>query len=217
MSESKNINLARFLKTILDIGFGTLVFACIVLVLWIVLSLSPIIIRQMTITGTANVPVKIGAGEESQLEVNFANPLDITINASYIKDASGSLILETTNVFLITISNCAKLIVAVGLAYILHLLRSILQQILDGNPFAPENALRMRQLGYTVLILGIVRPTVEHIAANEILNRLNSSTPILSPGPGIQIETILTSLLILLLAYIWNYGLELERDKALTV
>jgi hypothetical protein len=58
---------------------------------------------------------------------------------------------------------------------------------------------------------------VQYIAANEILNRLPAALPALQPGPTFNAELILGSLLILLLAHIWSYGLDLERDRSLTI
>ena len=215
MSTINNLRLARFVKLLLDIVFGALVFACAALVLWI--ALAPVILKQVGIVGTASVPVLISTDEDQQLEVIVTNPPKGAIQASYLDDAEGTLRLETSSILMLLIANAAKLLVGIGLAYIFHLLRGILQNILDGMPFAPDNGKRMRRLGYAVLLLGILRPSVEYIASTEILNQLQSSTPVLKPGPTFHAETVLTALLILLLVYIWNYGLELERDKALTV
>ena len=215
MSTTKDLRLARFVKTLLDIGFGALIFACVGLVLWI--TLSPVILHQFDIAGTASVPVFIGSGEKPQLGVIFTTPDTDTIQASFIEDAEGVLRLETKSILLLFIANAAKLLTGIGLAYIVNLLRGILKNILDGDPFAADNIQRMRRLGYSVLLLGILRPSIEYIAATEILNQLPATTPALNPGATFNTETILISLLILLLAYIWKYGLELERDKALTV
>ena len=215
MSTTKDLRLARFVKTLLDIGFGALIFACVGLVLWI--TLSPVILHQFDIAGTASVPVFIESGEKPQLGVIFTTPDTDTIQASFIEDAEGVLRLETKSILLLFIANAAKLLTGIGLAYIVNLLRGILKNILDGDPFAADNIQRMRRLGYSVLLLGILRPSVEYIAATEILNQLPATTPALNPGATFNTETILISLLILLLAYIWKYGLELERDKALTV
>ena len=215
MSTTKDLRLAHFVKTLLDIGFGALIFACVGLVLWI--TLSPVILHQFDIAGSASVPVFIGSGEKLQLGVIFTTPDTDTIQASFIEDAEGVLRLETKSILLLFIANAAKLLTGIGLAYIVNLLRGILKNILDGDPFAADNIQRMRRLGYSVLLLGILRPSVEYIAATEILNQLPATTPALNPGATFNTETILISLLILLLAYIWKYGLELERDKALTV
>ncbi len=68
-----------------------------------------------------------------------------------------------------------------------------------------------------VLLIGILQPAVQYMAATEILNRLPPTVPALNPGPTFDAEVILVSLLILLLAHIWSYGLDLERERALTI
>ena len=50
-----------------------------------------------------------------------------------------------------------------------------------------------------------------------ILNQLPTAQPALSLPSPFRAEIILTSLLILILAQVWSYGLELERDQALTI
>jgi hypothetical protein len=184
-------------------------------VLWILLF--PLIAQQYNFIGTASVPVLIGSGEEPQFEVILTSPNNDAIHASFVNEAEGILRLETSSFLLIVIANAAKILVAIGLAYVFNLLRGILKNILDGEPFASENVQHIRQLGYAVLLLSILRPVIEHLAATEVLNRLPTTTPILNPGPTFNIEYILISLLIFLLAYVWSYGLELEHDKALTV
>lgn len=215
MSEIKELRLARYIKILLDVVYGALIFACIGLVLWIIFS--PLFVSRMDILGTASVPVLIGSGESQQLEVTFTKSKDDAVQAAFVADAEGTLYLETRSLLLIFIANAAKLVVAIGLAYVFYLLRGVLQNILDGEPFASENAQRIRRLGYAILLLGLLRPLIEHITAREILNQIEISAPILNPGPSFNGEMIFISVLVLLLAYIWSYGLELEQDKALTV
>jgi hypothetical protein len=215
MSTTKDLRLARFVKTLLDIIFGLLVFACVGLVLWI--ALSPWILGQEGFLGTASVPVTIGSGDEPQFEVTLAGRAKDAIHAASVEEAEGTLRLETSSLPLILVANAAKLVAGIGLAYVIYLLRPVVQVILDGEPFAAENSRRLRRLGYAVLLVGILRPAVENVAATEILNRLPSAVPALNPGPTFDAEVILATLLILLLSHIWSYGLELERDQELTI
>ncbi|MFA9403981.1 MAG: hypothetical protein ACERKY_13070, partial [Anaerolineales bacterium] len=62
-----------------------------------------------------------------------------------------------------------------------------------------------------------LQPTVGYIAAAEVLNQLPATSPVLNPGIPFDAEVILATLLILLLAHIWSYGLELESDQELTI
>jgi len=215
MPTTKNLQLARILKIILDILLGLLVFVCVGLVLWIVGF--GLISHQADFLGTASISVILGKGEEKQMEVTISGNPEDKINTAFLDETEGTLRLETNSVLLIGISNAAKLILAIGLSYIICLLRSVVRTIYDGEPFSAKNADRIRRLGYTVLALGFLGPSIEHMAATEILNRLPRTVPELSPGPTFDIGIILASLFILLLAQIWSYGLELERDRALTV
>jgi len=129
----------------------------------------------------------------------------------------GVLRLETTSWVLISISNAAKVITAAGLAYIFYLLRAVLRAIEEGTPFGEEACVHMRRMGYMVLLVGVLRPTVDYLAAELILKRLPTLEPAISLPSPFQAEVILASALILILAQLWSYGLELERDRALTV
>ena len=97
------------------------------------------------------------------------------------------------------------------------MLRSVLQAILQGDPFTTENTVRIRRIGYMVLLVGFLKAAVEYFAAREILNQLTIVEPSLSLPSPFDAEIILASLLILVLAQVWSYGLDLEREKALTI
>ena len=215
MSNLKYFKLAKILKIVLDIIFGTLVIGSVALVFWI--AGFGLISKQSDLLGTASIPIILSTDKEAQFEVTLSgNPKD-PISAAFLDETEGTLRLETNSALLIGISNSAKLIIAVGLAYCTYLLRAVVQSIRDGNPFTTENCHRIRRLGYTVLILGFAAPSVEHIAAQEILNRVSTTIPELFPGPSFDVGMLLAALFILLLAYIWSYGLEIERDRELTI
>jgi hypothetical protein len=209
-----NSRLAQFLKVLLDILYGGLVIAGILLFLWIFLS--PFLIR-VGVPGTSSVSVAIGSGTESRFDVSFDNEPGDEIQHAFVEATNGILRLETTSWTMILISNSAKLITAIGLAYFFYLLRKVLITIIEEKPFGPENGTRIRRIGYLILVLGFVIPTADYIAANEILNRLPSTYPELGLPSPFKAEIILASLLVLLLAQVWSYGMELERDQSLTI
>ena len=215
MSSTKDLRLARFVKTLLDFIYGLLIFACVSLVLWV--ALSPVIFNQVGFQGTASVPVTLVTGDEPQFDVSFNGSTQDTIQRAFVEEAYGTLRLETSSFYLIFIANAAKLVTGIGLIYVIYQLRKVVQTILDGDPFAPENAPRIRRIGYWILALGFLHPFVGYIAAAEIINHLPTASPVLNPGKPFASEVLLTTLLILLLAHIWSYGLELERDQELTI
>ena len=215
MAITNKIKLANFLKVILDIIYGMLVFACVALVLWI--TGFSLISNESDYIGTASIPVILSADQDEQFKVSLVGNPNDNISAAFLDEAEGTLRLETDSALLIGIANAAKLIVAIGLAYCTYLLRAVVQGIRNGEPFTAENPSRLRKLGYAVLILGFLAPSVQNLASSEILNRLPNTLPQLRPGPEFDVGTILIALFILLLVHIWSYGLELERDRALTI
>ena len=209
-----NIRLAKFLKVVLDILFGSLIFVTVLLVLW--MAIFPLLLQRGEL-GTASIPIAIGSGPEPSFSVSFENPPKEDIHNAFVDEASGILRLETTSWYLIFISNAAKLVTAIGLTYFFNLLHKVLKSIMEGTPFGTGNAIRIRKMGYLILILGFVIPTADYIAANEILHRLPGLLPeIMVPSP-FKAEIILVSLLVLLLAQVWSYGVEIERERALTI
>jgi hypothetical protein len=200
---------------VVDLIYYLLAGASVLLALWI--ALSPLVMKAFDIPITASVPESIGADPEPRISVEVAGSAANGINAAFVDEAQGILRLETTNWAFIATSNLAKLLTAIGLAYVFYLLRTILQAILQGDPFMQDNVARMRKMGFAVLLVGFLRPTVEYLAAWSILNQSSSIEPLLSLPSPFQVGVILVSLLIFILAQVWSYGLEIERDRALTI
>ncbi|MGB2963861.1 MAG: hypothetical protein WBB69_07740 [Anaerolineales bacterium] len=216
MNKTKNNSLPRIIKVLLDLIFGLLIFVIAGLVVW--MALSPILANRTDSLATASVPVTLGSGDSSSLEITFQDHAGYVINNAAVEEVRGMLRVETKNPLLILIANGAKLVVAAGLAYIFYLLRKVVQSFLDGDPFAASNIQHIRRLGYAVLLVGFGGGIIEGLAAWEILRLLPETIPALQAKATFDSRLVLgTSLFIFLLAQIWRYGLELERDRALTI
>ena len=215
MSTNQNPRVLRIVRIILDILFGLLVIVSALMLLWIVLS--PFFLRVTDTVIMSSVPVAIGSGTEPRMEVEVAGAEAKGMQAAYVDEAQGTLRLETTDWYLIFISNLAKLLTAAGLGYLVYLLRSIVIAIQQGEVFTQENVTRIRRLGYLVLIVALARALLEYIAAYEFFRQLTILYPPLSLPSPFDAGVILASLLILALAQVWSYGLELERERTLTI
>jgi hypothetical protein len=215
MSTNQNPRIIRIVKVILDILFGLLVIVSVFLLLW--MALSPFILSVTGIAIMSSVPVAIGSGTEPRIEVEVAGAEAKGIQAAYVDETQGTLRLETTDWYLIFISNLAKLLTAVGLAYLIYLLRSVIKAIQQGDVFTKTNVVRIRRLGYLVLVVAFLKALFEYVAAYAILKQVALVKPPLSLPSPFESEVILASLLILVVAQVWSYGLELERERALTV
>jgi hypothetical protein len=215
MPADQNPKILRLVKVILDILFWLLVGASVFLLAWI--AFSPLILNLTGISIMSSVPVSIGTGPDPRIPVEVVGAETKGIQAAYVDEAQGTLRLETTDWYLIFVSNLAKLLTAIGLAYLVYLLRSVVMAIGHQEVFTPENVSRIRRLGFLVLIVALAKAFVEYVAANEILRQLTIESPPLGLPSNFDAGVILASLLILVLAQVWSYGLELERDRALTI
>lgn len=215
MNTNSNPKLTRFVKVLVDVIYYLLVGASLFLVLWI--AFSPFIMLATGAPITASLPVAIGEGPEPRFEVEVAGSQAKGIRYAFVDEAQGTLRLETTNWIYVAISNLAKLVTAIALAYVFYLLRALLRNIEGGEPFTAQSVALMRRMGWAVLLIAFLRPTVEYLAALEVLRRLQYVDPTLSLPSPFQSEVLLASLLILILAQVWSYGLELERERALTI
>lgn len=215
MSTTKNNKLARTLKILLDILFGLSVVAGVGLLVWT--ALAPLVLRQSDVYGTVMVPVRIGTGDEPQFDVRFKSAAQDNINEAFVEEAGGTLVITTTDALPVVIANAAKLVLITGLVYIVHLIRSVVSKIQDGDPFAEQNVTQIRRMGFMVLLMGFLSPVVQFLAANEIIRQLPVMVPALQAGPTFDARIMLVSLFILLLAQIWSSGIELQRDSALTI
>jgi hypothetical protein len=216
MKEKKKSSLPRIIKIFLDLIFGLLLFVITGLVVW--MAISPILVNRVDTLGTASIPVTLGTGDIPRVEVSFEGKPAEGINDAYLEETKGTLRLETDNPLIILIANGAKLFVAIGLAFIFYLLRTVMRSILDGDPFAARNSQLIRRVGYAVLLVGFAGSVLEGLASWQILKMLPASIPVLQAATTFDPRLILgMALFIFLLAQICGYGLELERDRALTV
>jgi putative transcriptional regulator len=215
MHSTQNLRPIRTVKRILDVIYALLVGACICLIVWI--AVSPFLLQRHGIPGSSTVPVALGEGDEPILPLTFTAPVPGVEPPIAVEDAHGELRIESVAWDFLIVSNLAKLVTAVGLAYIVYRLRTMPQAILDGKAFGAGAVRAIRRIGYAALILSIARAAAEYSAAAYFLDRLPSVTlPLSLPSP-FEAETILASLLILILAEVWSCGAELERDQAFTV
>lgn len=208
--------LPKVIKIILDVIYGMLIVALAGLVVWMAISSS--LVKRTGLLGTASIPVSLGSADRANLEIEFNGDPEMAINAAWIDEARGILRMETSNPWLILVTNGSKLVLGAGLAYIFYLLRKMMRSILAGDPFQEQNSRLIRRLGYAFLAVGFGSAIVEGLAGLVILNRLPGTVPALHIAANFDPRIVLgASLMIFLLSQIWTYGMELEQERALTV
>lgn len=103
-------------------------------------------------------------------------------------------------------------------AVVLYELGRILDNMAEHTPFIMENANRMRSVGLAVLGAGVMAIVCEIALASYIANNLR--IPGIDLGVKInlaRLDIIVVGLIILLLAEVFRYGVQLQDEHDLTV
>jgi hypothetical protein len=136
-------------------------------------------------------------------------------NSGSIEHASGLIRLNTPARPWLAISAAAAVI---GLVlWILAELAALCRSVRDGQPFAPGNAGRIRRLALA-LVLGeasraaIVYSSQAYVAAHFAADHLRFTA-----SPHIDARTIVSALILLVLAEVFRTGTRLDEDQSLTV
>lgn len=99
----------------------------------------------------------------------------------------------------------------------LHHLRRIFQRVRAGDPFAAENALRMRRLGILLLALTLLHDLTLYAAALAVRNWLASATVEIAVLPRIDLRVAFVALVIVALAEVFRRGAHLEDEQSLVI
>ncbi|NIM48361.1 MAG: DUF2975 domain-containing protein [Gemmatimonadales bacterium] len=205
---------ARIVKFWFDIVFFVGLTFGGLLALWLLLS--PLTVSSSETPSDAAIPVAIGAGS-----IRPVLPLDAEASTAIsnlrILEGKGELRFQTTSWTIHFATNLVWLLVIAVVTYVVYLLRSILRTVIADQPFAAANISRLRIIGLILIGTGILFPIVQYLAARMVLNRIDVQGVALSPPLEFGGQAILGGLLILVLATIFRYGTQLEKDQSLTV
>jgi hypothetical protein len=215
MPTKSNSRLIRITQAFLDLLLALGIVGCALLALWLLIS-------PLAMAGgkKADVAVPVVIGSRSILpvvSVEITAPGQESIHSPCIVKARGELRFQTSSWSLHFASMLVYLIAVLVITSVVYLIRSVLREVAQGNPFGPKNAKRIRAIGLLFLLVGTLGPVVEHVVARMVLARIPTTDPVLSAPLSFESGPILTGLLILTLAQVWAYGSDIEREQALTI
>ena len=206
-------SVSSFLAVLISAGFY---IVAVVLVLMLGLASLPLFTDLSHIDNVEmSIPVSFRVETEA---LRLAAPAP-SIAKAHIRDAhaSGTLIFPPPSGIVLTTT---ALLVALGMAiglWVLVQLRAVFRTLQEGRPFVAANAMRIRWIGYAVILGELVQSLVRfggnayakaHFAAD--LLRFDA-------WPSINGFAIIHGLIILVIAEVFSAGARLDEDQSLTI
>ena len=186
-------------------------------VLTLMFLLSPVLVRS----GLNQVAVQVTVEQAGTPRTQPVSSAD-TARASQVslqeRDTTHHLEFRTTDWRMFLLVNWVLLVpIPFGLLGI-HYLRSFLADVLASAVFTRTNADRLSRLGWLVIALAVLAPPLQYWRSWIVLRRVELDAAALSPAAPDWIDgSAMFGVLLLVLASVWRYGVELQQDRDLTV
>ena len=202
-------SLASFLKICLDISYYVLLVG--IGLAGIILLLSSF--SDLGNNGTLSVPVSF------QLD-----PAAFHVNSPALGVTSAKFESVQTNLVFparrgpFLLGNLLLLCVFLTLAlWGVIQLRHVFRAFRDGRPFLPENARRIRRVGFAVILGEVARALATYFDSYYAMTHFTASGIQFAAGFDLRIVALIHGLAILVIAEVFRMGSRLEEEQSLTI
>ena len=111
-------------------------------------------------------------------------------------------------------------LVAVMLAlvlWVLSQLSAVFRSLRDRRPFVPDNAIRIRRIGYAVIAGELARAVLIFSANSYAMTHFSADGLRFDARPDVNVFAIVHGLIILAIAEVFRAGTRLNEDQSLTI
>ncbi len=206
-------SVSSFLAALISVGFYTV---AVVLVLMLGLASLPLFTNVSDVSN-AEMSIPVSFSVETGA-LRFAALAPGSAKAD-IRDAHGSGTLRfppPSGMVLTTTALVAALYMAIGL-WVLLQLRAVFRTLRDGRPFVAANAMRIRWIGYAVILGEVVQSLVLYGGNAYARTHVAADALRFDAWPRIDVFAIIHGLIILVIAEVFRAGARLDEDQSLTI
>jgi len=217
MQQPTPSKLAAALRVWIDVGLVAVTLLVVALAVWLVVT-SFRLGRPGTI-GDGAVWVGIGTGQfipVQRLELRQGAGQPPLGDPALVK-ARGELRFHTRRVDLMLLGFLPMFVVAGAVLAGGWQLRQVLVTVARGEAFAAANPPRIAAIGWIIVALTAIEPLLAYLPAAVVLRSVDVEGIDLSPTLMFDTGTLLTGLLIIVLAAVFREGVRLHEEQSLTV
>ncbi len=217
MQQPPRSKLAAVLRVWVDVGLAAVALAVLALTVYVVIT-SFQLSRPGTV-GDGAVWVGIGNGsfvpiQRLELRPSAGEP---PLSDPALVKARGELRFHTRRVDLMLLGFLPMLLVAAAVLAGGWQLRQVLAAVARGEPFAAANPRRISAIGWIVVAVTATEPLLAYLPASVVLRTAEVEGIDLSPTLMFDTGTLLTGLVIIVLAAVFREGVRLHEEQSLTV
>jgi hypothetical protein len=152
--------------------------------------------------------------------IYFNKRLGWEMLAGSIVNMHGSLLLAKSYHDIILLISICRLLTLLGVVYCIILLRKIVNTVINGDPFIPENGKRLRIISLIVIFLPLIIQLIVWFVTKHAISKLQF------PSWGIRFDFLDNSSLITYIAIgifvfivseVFRIGISLKEEQELTV
>ena len=207
-----NTPLARIAKYLLD---AFLIFLLVIAVFW------PVFFVVMAISQQGNPNWGIDIGIFSGLKIDVGALTNVEFTGLRNPEITGKTVLQVdTSNFpawcLFAIQSQISVMVAI---YVIVLLRSLLMSLRGGNSFSIENSLRIRKIGFVLILWNLIYPMIQYYGWGMVVNTISFSSEGIRLYPAFEVNgvAIFSGLMLLVLSGVLREAADMKKEQQLTV
>jgi hypothetical protein len=211
-------SIASFLTVLLNVAWG--VVALGLALTTVLLVLSPFVRGPMEVDASllvvgSNMTIPVSFSVDARTHRVRAPTLGI--EDAEIRDARGSLRFPARRGAFF-VGNMILLIFMFALAlWVIGQLRDVFRTLRAGQPFVPDNARRIRWIGYGVIVGELARSSMVFFENYYAMTHFSADGLRFDVRPDVNVFAIICGLIILVIAEVFRAGTRLDEDQSLTV
>jgi hypothetical protein len=139
------------------------------------------------------------------------------VQAAEIQHARGSMSFPPPSKASVVMPLTLVMIMLGLVLWALGQLRAVLRTVRDRRPFAPENALRIRNVAYAVILAELARTALVFSANSYAAAHFSANGLQFNARPDLSIVAIVHGFIILAIAEVFRAGMRLDEEQSLTI
>ena len=139
------------------------------------------------------------------------------VEAAEIQHVRGSLSFPPPNRASVTGTMALVAVMLALVLWVLGQLRGVFRTLRDGRPFVPENASRIRRIGYAVILGELARAALVFSSNAYAMTHFSAQGLRFDARPDLNLFAIVHGLIILAIAEVFRAGTRLDEDQSLTI